>query len=381
MKYTVSRSSHEKAYLQLYRQIREDIVSGVLPYGTRLPSKRLVAEETGTSVITAAHAYDILADEGYIEMRQRSGCFVSYREHDSFPVGGNSVPVQVPAVRRGTAEDFPFSVYARTMRKVISLYGERLLERSPDPGCERLREAVSSYLARSRGVSAPPGRIVIGAGAEYIYGLIIQTLGRDLVYGLEDPSFEKISKVCAASGVTAEFLKMGPDGILTGELARSRAQVLHVTPFHSYPSGITASASKRGEYIRWAAERGAVIIEDDYDSEFSSLAKTEDTLYSLSGGRGVIYVNSFSKSISPALRAGYMILPESLYGEYKKRAGFYSCPVPIFEQYVIAELLDSGDFERHINRVRRMRRRADQSASSVSSQTWISGMVSGSAPL
>ena len=153
------------------------------------------------------------------------------------------------------------------------------------------------------------------------------------------------------------MLRLGSDGIRTSELARTDASVLHVTPFHSFPSGITASAGKRSEYIRWAHSRGGYIVEDDFDSEFTLSSKAEDTLFSLEPKRSVLYLNTFSKTIAPSMRLGYMVLPESLTDAFEQSVGFYSCTVPVFEQYVLAELLSNGDFERHINRVRRRRRK------------------------
>ena len=201
-----------------------------------------------------------------------------------------------------------------------------------------------------------PEQILIGSGAEYLYGLHIQVLGREKIFALENPSYEKIKMVYDANRVAVELLSMGAEGIKSEELARSRASVLHVTPFNSYPSGITATASKRAEYIRWAKARGGVIIEDDFDSEFTLLSKPEDTLFSLEPHGSVIYMNSFSKTIAPSIRAGYLVLPEKWMGPYEEKVGFYSCTVPVFDQLVLAEFINQGHFERHINRVRRWRR-------------------------
>ena len=140
-------------------------------------------------------------------------------------------------------------------------------------------------------------------------------------------------------------------------MLRTNASVLHTTPYRSFPTGITASASKRHEYVRWFGKKDRFIIEDDFESEFSVSTKAEETLFSLSEQDKVIYLNTFSKTISPSLRVGYMVLPEKLVGEFEERLGFYSCTVPTFEQLVIAELINSGDFERHINRVRRNKRK------------------------
>ena len=342
--------------MQLYQQPREDIVSGVYPNGKKLPSKRLLAEQTGVSVITVEHAYAILCDEGYLEPRERSGYFVSYSAADCFPVAEPDSVRQLPSAR-DLADDFPFSVLAKTMRRVLSEYGESILVKSPNNGCTELRKAIAAYLARCRGINVAPSQIVIGSGAEYLYGLIVQLLGRERVFALENPSYEKIRRVYLANGVTCDMLRLGSDGIRTSELARTDASVLHVTPFHSFPSGITASAGKRSEYIRWAHSRGGYIVEDDFDSEFTLSSKAEDTLFSLEPKRSVLYLNTFSKTIAPSMRLGYMVLPESLTDAFEQSVGFYSCTVPVFEQYVLAELLSNGDFERHINRVRRRRRK------------------------
>ena len=356
MNYHIEKGAAQSAYLQLYHRLRADIVAGVYPRGGKLPSKRLLAESAGVSLVTVEHAYAILCDEGYLESRERSGYYVVYRAGDCFP--GAEPPTELAAGEQRTAEnEFPFSVLARTMRRVLSDYGEGLLVKSPNNGCAALRQALSDYLARSRGIRVKPSQIVIGSGAEYLYGLIVQLLGRERVYGLENPSYEKIRRVYRANGAACDLLRLGPDGVRTDELRRTRATVLHVTPFHSFPSGVTASAGKRAEYIRWAQERGGYIVEDDFDSEFSLSSKAEDTVFSLEPERSVIYVNTFSKTVAPSIRVGYMVLPPALLDAFEQAVGFYSCTVPLFEQYVLAELLRSGDFERHLNRVRRKRRK------------------------
>ncbi len=351
------------AYMKLYIALREQITRGVFAYGERLPSKRRLSDSYGVSLITVEHAYDLLLEEGYVEARERSGYFVIFREGDAFPVaaGKKSAAPHLEAAKvetrdLGGRELFPFSVFAKTMRSVLSMYGEKILNPSPAHGCRELRDAIASYLARSRHMDVKAEQILIGSGAEYLYGLNIQVLGREKIYALENPSYEKIKMVYDAYGAQVELLSMGREGIKTAELERSRAAVLHVTPFNSYPSGITATASKRAEYIRWAKARGGVIIEDDFDSEFTLLSKPEDTLFSLAPDGPVIYMNSFSKTIAPSIRAGYLVLPDIWQARYEEKVGFYSCTVPVFTQLVLAEFINQGHFERHINRVRRWRR-------------------------
>lgn len=358
MKYHINDECNKAAYLQLYEQLRKDIVSGIYPYGTKLPSKRILAEETGVSVITIQHSYAILCDEGYVESRQRSGYFVIYKESDFISNAEAAEPALVH--KEGThrvKNEFPFSVLSKTMRRVLSEYEEAVLVKSPNHGCVELRGAIASYLARSCGIGAKPEQIIIGSGAEYLYSLIAQLLGKERIFALENPSYDKIRRVYEANGVVCDMLKLGKDGIKTAELEKTEATVLHITPFNSFPSGITASASKRSEYIQWAKKRRGYIIEDNYDSELTVSKKNVDTVYSLAKDCPVIYLNTFSETVAPSMRVGYMVLPESLLEDFEKRLGFYSCTVPVFEQYVLAQLINNGDFERHINRTRRARRK------------------------
>ena len=357
MKYRIDKAIRP-AYLQIYHQIKDDIISGNYPYHAKLPSKRLLADETGVSTVTVEHAYALLCDEGYVEARERSGFFVIFRNSDGFALPSAAGKQDAPApYTTHTSPDFPFSVLARTMRSVISELGDAILERSPSKGCPALRRAIKHYLAKNRGIRVGEEQIVIGSGAEYLYGLIIELLGRRRVYGIEYPSYQKIEQVYCAGEVSYEPLRLSRDGIDSAALANTNANVLHTTPYRSYPTGVSASASKRHEYIRWATAEGRYIIEDDFESEFSVSTKPEDTLFALSDKDNVIYLNTFSKTISPSLRIGYMVLPKKLVSAFDERLGFYSCTVPTFEQYVIARLLQNGDFERHINKVRRNKRK------------------------
>lgn len=167
MHYHIDKTAAQSAYLQLYHQLRRDIVSGVYPLGTKMPSKRLIATETGVSVITVEHALAILCDEGYLESRERSGFFVSFAAADCFPVSETETERRM-TVSHGTEDEFPFPSLAKTMRRVLSEYGESILVKSPNNGCAELRGTIAAYLSRSRGISVQPGQIVIGSGAEYL---------------------------------------------------------------------------------------------------------------------------------------------------------------------------------------------------------------------
>ena len=357
-----SKSKKEAAYIALYKRIRDEILTGIYPYGSKISSKRQISDDVGVSIVTVEHAIEILCDEGYITPVERSGYYVSYREDDGFASvsnGNESLPVHASGSDDSSEVSslFPFSVFAKTMRRVLSEQGEKILIKSPNSGCPELRAAISDYLARSRGMMVSDRQIIIGSGAEYLYALVVQMLGRNLIYGIEKPSYEKIEQVYHANDVQLRLLALGNDGILSRELASSDADVLHITPYRSYPSGVTASASKRREYIRWSDEKpGRYIVEDDFESEFTPSKKADETVFSLSDKSNVIYINTFSKTIAPSIRTGYMVLPKKLLSVYEKQAGFYSCSVPTFDQYVLADFISAGDFERHINRVRRHNR-------------------------
>lgn len=359
MKYSINESSSKFAYIQIYEQIKDDIVNGVIKFGSKLPSKRLLSEETGVSVITIEHAYSILCDEGYAESRERSGYYVIYKESDfNLTADYGFTPSYSEISVTETDCDFPYSLFAKTVRKVLSDKGEKLLLKSPEQGLSQLRCAIASYLKRSNGITVSPNQIIIGAGTEYLYSLIVQLLSKDRIYAIEKPSYDKILQVYRAHSVKTEMLSLGKNGIRTTELQKSQATVLHITPFNSFPSGVTANVSKRHEYLRWAEERGGYIIEDNYSAELTVSKKNEDTVFSMDKCDRVIYLNTFSQTITPSVRAGYMVLPPSLLDKFNKNLGFYSCTVPVLEQYVLAELIESGNFERHINRIRRRKRKA-----------------------
>lgn len=337
-------------YLELYNTLRKSIEDGVYSYGEKLPSKRITADKYGVSVITAVHAIELLEDEGYVASRERSGYFVIYRAGKTSKIPA----LPEPSVKRGgfvKVEDFPFSSFAKTMRRVITEYGQQILVRTPGLGSPLLREEISRYLARAKGMDAPAERIVIGAGAEYLYTLAVLLFGKDSTFAIEDPSYGQIEKVYRSHGVNCESLRLENDGISSESLAKTTAKILHVSPYRSYPSGVVASATKRAEYIEWVKGGDRYIIEDDFESEFSKMPA--QSLYSLAKGESVIYINTFTKTLSPAMRMAYMVLPEKMLPDFEKKLGFYSCTVPSFEQFVMAEFIKNGDFERHINKIRR----------------------------
>ena len=345
----------EKKYSRLYREIKEKILAGEYRAEEKLPSKRVMADRFGCSAVTVETAYGMLQDEGYIAARERSGYYVCRieglaAEKPRAQSGGIRYLEEPDAPAEG---DFEYSVWFKTVRRVLSEQGDRLFIKAPSRGCAVLRNAIADYLLRYRGMHADPERIVIGSGAEQLYETAVKLLGRERIFGIEQPCYEQIPSVYRGMGVEVCPLEMGTEGIEAATLRSHRFDVLHVTPFHSYPSGVTTSAARRYEYLAWAEREGKYILEDDFDSEFFMPGHPIESLYSLDTGERVIYVNTFSKSLSPAMRIGYMILPKTLNEVYDARLGAFSCSVPVMDQYVLAEFIAGGSFERHLNRMRR----------------------------
>ena len=347
-------------YEALYRCIRGDILSGKLKPGEKLPSKRALAEHLEVSKITVETAYSQLLSEGYICSREKIGYFVEAVER-TVPVppapAREPEPKQEEAVldlTGGGTERFPFSVWMKCQREVMLDYGEKLLLPMPNIGIPELRSAIAEHLASFRGLHVDPQNILIGAGTDFLYNLLIQLLGRDKVYAVEEPGYGKIRRIYAAGGVESISAPMDDCGVLPGKL--ERAQVLHISPSHHFPTGLVTPVSRRMELLAWAQERGGWIIEDDYDSEFRFAAHPMPAMQALDRNGRVIYMNTFSKTLAPSIRISYLVLPPELMRQFQETLGFYGCTVPSFEQYTLARFLSRGHFEKHINRMRKFYR-------------------------
>jgi len=353
--YELKKSPGVPLYEALYRCIRRDILEGTLKPGTKLPSKRALSQNLEVSKITVEAAYNQLLAEGYIRSQEKVGYFVEAVEGRTPPP---PTQAEQPEKKReflldltgiGT-EQFPFSVWSRLQREVMLDYGAQLLLPLPNRGVMELRQAIADHLAAFRGMQVSPQNILIGAGTDFLYNLLIQLLGRDKVYAVEEPGYDKIRQIYAAGGVRCISAPMDDKGVLPEGL--SQADVLHCSPSHHFPTGLVTPVSRRMELLDWAGE-DKWIIEDDYDSEFRFDAHPMPTLQTLDGAQRVIYMNTFSKTLAPSIRISYMVLPPALMEQFQKVLGFYSCTVPSFEQYTLARFLSRGYFEKHINRMRK----------------------------
>ena len=352
----------ESLYIHLYKCIRDDIVSGKIAPGTKLPSKRSFAENLGVSVITVENAYAQLISEGYLYSAPKKGYFAADLEKSTVRQKAETVQAQVPVTpkyfadfssNRTDPENFPFATWAKLMREIISEQSAELMLNAPCGGVPELREAIAAHLRDFRGIQADPNQIVVGAGTEYLYGLLIQLLGFDKVYALEDPGYRKITQVYESHGVRYGFTPMDGEGIDPKALAESGADILHISPSHHFPTGIVTPVARRYALLSWAAQSPQrYIIEDDYDSEFRLIGKPIPALQSIDVTDRVIYMNTFTKSLASTIRISYMVLPAALAEEFYKRLGFYACTVSNLEQYTLARFISAGHFEKHINRMR-----------------------------
>ncbi len=350
-------------YEQLYRHIRGEIEAGRLAPGTRLPSKRALAAHLKVSVVTVEGAYEQLLAEGYLSAQARRGFFVQAGAQEPPPEPGPAPAAAEAPARPAFRWDFstsgvdtalfPFSTWAKLMREVLSGQEDRLLSAPHPQGVPQLRQAIAGHLYRFRGIRAHPEQIVVGAGSETLIALLVQLLGRQGAYGVEDPGYGKTHRILTSCGVRVEPIPLDRQGLRVEVLDQRQVRVVHVTPSHHFPLGIIMPAPRRQALLRWAGEAPErYIIEDDYDSEFRFSGKPIPALQSLDSGGRVIYLNTFAKTLAPSLRVSYMVLPPALAERWQREFWFYSSTVPSFEQYALARFMEGGHFERHLNRTR-----------------------------
>ena len=363
--YHLDAQSGVPLYEQLYRAVRADIMSGALAGGTRLPSKRQLAANLRISQITVETAYGQLAAEGYIVSAPRRGYFVQEQIAPPPSVHTETVHRTVGKYPRNERYDydfktnivdngcFPFSTWAHLSRRVLSEYSARLLEATDPRGVLQLRQEIAHYLHDFRGIAVSPENIVVGAGLEYLIGLLIQLLGHGHVYAVENPGYRKLAQIVTQNSAALRPIPLDKSGLRADVLAESDASVVYLTPSHHFPLGTVMPVARRLELLRWAAGKpGRYIIEDDYDSEFRYASRPIPALRELDREGRVIYVNTFSKSLAPGLRIGYLVLPDALMARYRERFSLYAATVSSFDQFTLAAFMHSGGFERHISRSR-----------------------------
>lgn len=397
--YDLTLRGERPLYEHLYLCIATDISSGILGSQEKLPSKRRLAKHLGVSLVTVEAAYTQLVAEGYVRAVERKGYYVrpdasmpttamprdpSKRVTDarrasqaasmpesSLPIRSSETvgssqspdsasspePSDLIADFRGTAVApglFPYNVWAKSVRGVLATETEQtLVDESQAQGSLRLRQAICRHLHESRGIDAAPDQVVIGAGAQYLYNLIVQLLGRNRTVALEDPGYSRLTKIYQLNNLRVQHVGMDPDGIRMDDLRASGADLVHIMPSHQFPLGLVTQVSRRYELLSWASEdERRIILEDDYDCEFRLAGKPIPALASIDPFGQVIYMGTFTKSLGAGFRIGYVVLPKNLVEDYRSKLGFYSCTVSAVDQLALANFMGSGGYERHVNRLR-----------------------------
>lgn len=368
--YSFADLGSDSLYEHLYKCIKKDILNGVLSIGEKLPSKRSFAKNLNISTITVENAYGQLMAEGYIYSLPKKGYFVadiSTSLLESRPVSSPLEPETILSdfpeeqtlyfadfvSNRINPNNFPFSIWTKIIREIISEESQALMTNPPSGGIPQLRSAIAQYLFQFRGMKVSPEQIIIGAGTEYLYSLLIQLLGNDCTFAVEDPGYRKIAQIYNRHHAPCCHIPLDKHGVDLLSLEESNADIIHISPSHHYPTGIVTPISRRYELLGWASKSSSrYIIEDDYDCEFRLLGKPIPSLQSIDVMEKVIYINTFSKSLASTIRISYMVLPRHLLERFYQELGFYSCTVSNFEQYTLARFISQGYFEKHINRTR-----------------------------
>lgn len=424
LSYDMGKRGNASRYDYLYRRIRHDIAHGNILPDEKLPSKRALARNLGVSVITVEAAYAQLIAEGYVRAEERRGYFAcelspvarggkrdgqrggdhlrgiaasdsisenairrpspasagltqspeqrlaspgtSARMAEGVPAfaseGGPVTPA--PSSESAATALFPYQTWARVMRRTLTEESSATLaEAALAAGSPRLRQAIASYLREYRGMDVPAERIVVAAGSQTLYQLIIQLLGRDRAFAIESPGYPLLERMYDTQGARCASVPLAAGGIDVAALSESGASVAHVMPAHQFPTGVVMSAAHRRDLLNWSrmdaarafssdGPRGRFIIEDDYDAEFRMSGRPIAPLASVDVAGRVIYLNSFTKSLGAAFRIAYMALPEDLAAQFELKLGFYSNTVSPLEQLALARFIEQGHYERHVNRLR-----------------------------
>ena len=392
--YNLEQRGEASLYEYVYQQIRDDIVAGRIAAGEHLPSKRAFASHLGISVITIENAYSQLLAEGYICSKPRRGYYAcelpeapvlasaeTELDRDSATAGLSAhdigeQPEQFAPLSPSALE--AARLWQSALRATLTSEDEReIFSPAPAQGTARLRCAIAHHLRGTRGMNVNPDNIVIGAGAQLLDTMLVQLLGADKIYAVEDPGYLRLTRIYQAMGCKVRHIPLDGEGVNLGELLDAGADVLHLMPSHQYPTGLVTSIARRYALLSWAAEQpGRYLIEDDFDCEFRLAGKPIPALASIDAAQSVIYTNTFSKSLSSALRLAYMVLPDELMERFRRELGFYASSVSSVDQVALARLLESGDYERHVNRVRVRAREARDGLVALVRKAFPAGEVS-----
>ena len=364
-------------YEQIYEALREAILQGRILQGEKLPSTRFEADYLQVSRSTVELAYDQLVSEGYIHAEPYRGYFACdvrelYDLTDIHTADTQSQSI-LTEIRSEIAaekdqketyridfslnalalESFPYNGLSKIMKNLLLDEGEQIMSSGSAFGEANLKETICDYLFHARNVRCVPEQIVIGAGNEYLQLLLAQMLGKEHCVAMESPTYLRAYKTFRNIGFPVQEVVLDESGMRVDLLRETDASIAYVMPSHQFPLGIVMPMKRRLELLNWAMEEPErYIIEDDYDSEFRYKGKPIPALQGIDRFGRVIYLGTFSKSVAPAIRVSYMVLPEPLLAVYRERCGFYTSTVSRVDQEILTRFLRDGYFERHLNRMR-----------------------------
>lgn len=363
---TINLKTDEKTplYEQLYEYIRGEIRAGHIASGEKLPSTRALSRHLEVSRSTVELAYEQLMSEGYIEAQPYRGYYVAEIE------GLYQIEQQSRSERRKTPESgrkyrydftpngvdlksFPYNTWRKLSRESLVDDRAELFRLGYPQGEYGLRSAISSYLHQARGVNCSPDQIIVGAGNDYLMMLLCAIIGTDHRVALENPTYKQAYRLFENLSCEVCTVDMDSKGMRADMLRHSGADIAFVMPSHQYPLGTVMPIKRRMELLGWADESAdRYIIEDDYDSEFRYKGRPIPALQGYDGKGKVIYVGTFSKSIAPAIRMSYLVLPERLCSVYEERCGFINSTVSKVDQLILERFIEGGYYERHLNKMR-----------------------------
>lgn len=368
-------------YQQIYEYIRNEIRTGKLQRDEKLPSTRSLAEYLQVARSTVDSAYSQLLAEGYIQSKPCRGYFVCGMEElvdlsqpFSLPEERGSRKAAASDIRKEeklieneieydfsphaiSMKNFPFSTWKRITREILVDANSEMFALGDARGDYELRATICRYLHSARGVNCEPEQIIIGAGNDYLLMLLEKILGRHVPIAMENPTYKRAYRVFQSFAYEIEALPMDKNGISVKALEQSNARVAYIMPSHQYPTGVVMPIGRRMELLKWAEQKeDRYLIEDDYDSEFRYKGKPIPALQASDRAGKVIYIGTFSKSIAPAIRVGYMVLPMPLMEKYRQSCGFYASTVSRIDQRILNEFIKDGYFERYLNKMRKIYR-------------------------
>lgn len=350
-------------YEQIYDYIKTDIQSGRIPYGEKLPSTRFLSKHLEVSRSTVELAYEQLLSEGYIESVPYKGFFVAQIDELYHLKKDKPQPQRERKEARRYRYDFtpngvdlksfPYNVWRKLSKDILMDDRTELFRSGDSQGEYGFRSAICSYLYQARGVDCTPDQIIVGAGSDYILMLLGMILGMDHTIAFEDPTYKQAYRMAGGMSYNCIPVSMDKNGMKVTELEKSGADIAYVTPSHQYPTGVIMPIRRRMELLKWACEeQGRYIVEDDYDSEFRYKGKPIPALKGYDASDKVIYLGTFSKSIAPAIRLSYMVLPKPLQEAYEQKARFVNSTVSKVDQLIVQKFIEEGYYERHLNKTR-----------------------------